>query len=88
MSDPEHEVFRALIRSLEDPEEKWSPSECTWDNHSRGLRVWTSNIPVLNINLYQPAPLRLSLVQKWRLHKAVAVSRSHEIRRRLNRGRS
>ncbi len=85
MNESEDQVFRALIRSLEDPNELWVQDQCTLDNASRELSVWTENIPVLCCNLYRPAPLRLSLSRKWVLYKAVALARSHEVRRRLNR---
>ncbi len=85
MNESQDQVFSALIRSLEDPNELWAQGQYTLSNASRGLAVWTGNIPVLDCNLRHPAPLRLSLKQKWVLYKAVALARSHEVRRRLNR---
>lgn len=67
-----------VISLLEKDPENWKQGEFSLD-HSSGIRVWTANIPYLNIGIYHPKRktgfidgIRLQLaVNKW--HKSAPI---------------
>lgn len=79
-------TFDLLIQNLLDPNQIWTPRTFgakTLVNERLDIEIWMDNIPVLNTNVYKPAPMSLSLWQKFVLHKACKKAEEMCVKRRL-----
>lgn len=56
---------------------------CTLRNKRNNVSVWIANVPVLETNVYNPAPMSLSIIHKWKLYQAVKVAINNSIAKEL-----
>lgn len=77
------ELFDKLVTVLRDPKEEWIVADYTIRHTLLGIEVWTSNVPVLDTSVYNPCGVPLSLVQKWKLWRAVKAACENCLERRL-----
>ena len=57
-----------VIESIYSEPEKWRQGDCTFV-HQDGAQVWTSNIPILDTNMYPN--VSMSFITKIRLWRAI-----------------
>ena len=48
--------------------EKWQQKEHTF-NHESGVRIWTANVPFLNLNTHPECYMSWSM--KWKIYRAI-----------------
>ena len=57
-----------VIESIYKEPEKWSQGDYTF-NHEDGAQVWTSNIPIIDTNMYPE--VSMSFITKFKLWRAI-----------------
>lgn len=72
-----------LVRSLREEPEAWTFGAHTAD-HRSGLRIWTANMPVLNISIYRPFEQGIPLLWKWRIYRAISYAKGQEVARMVS----
>jgi hypothetical protein len=75
-------AFQSLLQCLCDPAEVWQQDSYTFDNHARGIQIWTGN-GFLSLNTY-PEEIRLSLFNKWQLSRAIKIAGANAIARKCS----
>ena len=63
-----------IINSLDTEPEKWSQGDYTLRHNEKGVEIWTSNMPYVNVGIYQPKR-KVGFFDKIRLQ--LAVNRWH-----------
>lgn len=78
-------IVKDIIESLEQEPTSWTVDGYTWARRD-GLEVWRSNVPILNLHIYGPYEMGLTLWEKIRLYWAFrkwrnSISLDHYMRR-------
>lgn len=71
----------SLCKDIIDNCDLWTQTEHTFNRDSGSLKIWTSNIPVIDIDLY-PSASAFNIFEKVRIKRAIAKSR---IRKAINK---
>jgi len=74
-----------LIDDLKNNEWHVCSTGCTLANKRNNVTVWIANVPVFDTNVYDPSPMSLSFIEKWKLYKAVKVAINNAIVKELQR---
>ena len=77
------EVGKAIVKSL-DNDSSWAQGEYVIENEKLGIRIWTANIPVLNINIWHPKNVPLSFHDKWCIFFAINRRNTKNILEKLS----
>ena len=78
----ENEPINRLIEMLKDPNEVWDIGGYTCAHRKTGIRVWIANGRAFCRTW--PANSGESMLQRWRLWRAVRVARKNWLARKLN----
>lgn len=72
-------AFDTLLESLKT--DKWDVciTGYTLEHKNKSVSIWMANVPILNTNVYKPAPMSLSLWQKYKLYKAAKIAINNSI---------
>lgn len=65
------ELVNKIINSLDEYYDYWEFEEHTLANHVLKIRIWTSNMPILDLMIYEPIQMKFSLFDKFRIYKAI-----------------
>ncbi len=64
-------VGKSIVNSLVKNGIEWEQTSYTIENKTTGIRIWTANIPILNIYVYRPENVPLSWHDKWCVYFAI-----------------
>ena len=76
---PKEKLLEELIKSLNNEPNNWVFREHTADNKHWGIRLWISNIPILDLYVYKPTEVSFSLLGKIHLYRAMNQCRAASI---------
>jgi len=75
------EVVNDTIRDMRQNPDKWVQRYCTFDRRDKNIRIWTGS-GLFFINFYQNE-VRLSIISKWRLQRAIYKCKKANISKRF-----
>ena len=70
------QLVNELIRSLNTEIDNWEFNNYTADNYKWGIKIWITNIPILNLSIYEPTSVSFGLCDKIRIYKALSECRA------------
>lgn len=73
-------LAEAIIESLNS--EDWQHCEYTATSPGN-LKIWTANLPILNIEVWRPAPHKFSLIEKFRIFRALKRNRERVLTKKV-----
>lgn len=73
---PKDKLLEELIKSLNTEPEKWVFGRHTADNEDWGIRLWITNIPILDLRVHAPTKVSFSLLGKIKLYRAMKQCRA------------
>jgi hypothetical protein len=76
---PKEKLLEELIKSLNTEPENWVFGRHTADNKEWGIRLWISNVPILDLHVYEPTKVSFSLLDKIKLYRAMNQCRAASI---------
>ena len=66
--------FKVLEQSIIEDEWYFSNNGAKTLTRSKdGLEIWLDNIPVLDLSVYKPAPVKFSITQKIKLYRLIKL---------------
>lgn len=64
-----NEIIDSLINKSND----WEFTQYTVNNKLTGIQIWVANVPIINLSLYRPTRLHFSIIDRWKIYKAVKI---------------
>lgn len=64
-------LVQELLRSLNENPSDWVFTRFTAKNTKTGIEIWIANVPILNLDVYQPTQVSFNILDKIRIYRAL-----------------
>lgn len=85
MSKKEKQLVASIVKSLTENSSDWQFDSYVAKSKSTGIQIWITNVPIIDIFIYEPYKLSLSLLSKIKLYRAIRLCKSEVLTNLINR---
>lgn len=76
MINAKKQLVAGLIKSLTDDYSLWVFDNYVATNKVTGVAIWIANCPILDLQVHRPTKVNFSLIDKFRIYRALDKCRS------------
>lgn len=81
------ELGKTIIKSLKETPEKWfqASDKIFHKDKSLTLYLWTGGIPIIDLEVWEPANIQLSWKDKWYIYKQIKATNATNLITSINK---